>query len=182
VHDDIMKRLLDYQRQLREGESAGSERAPAAVATATVTEDVVDLTRVVEPEAVIELPDVVGSQPAESSVEDETAQAEVRAGDEIARPGAITVAGEEAAPQTDSKAELEAEDIGEAKVEEPAEALAVSSDADLQARVEKLEASLETIGTMLAAVRSDFQDLAIRADERIAELEEVLASVRGSSS
>jgi hypothetical protein len=39
---------------------------------------------------------------------------------------------------------------------------------------------VDKIATMLAAVRSDFQDLAIRADERIAEIEDALAAVRGS--
>src|SRR5215218_6516871 len=33
AHDDIVKRLLDYQRQLREG----SPREPAPAATATIT-------------------------------------------------------------------------------------------------------------------------------------------------
>jgi hypothetical protein len=44
VHEDVMQRLLDYQRQLREG-ATPSEAAGAVTATKTETDVVVDLTR-----------------------------------------------------------------------------------------------------------------------------------------
>ena len=148
AHDDIMKRLLDYQRLLRqEGPpetQAGPSRtmvdysameAQAASATATAADEIVDLTEVEESDADVEILEF-----AELAEGDTTLEA---AKDE----------------------------------EEPA-----AEEADLTERVEQLEASLDRIAGMLAAVRSDLQDLAIRADERIAEIEDALASARGSSS
>jgi hypothetical protein len=146
AHDDIMKRLLDYQRLLREESPpethAGPSRtmvdysameAQALTATATA-EEIVDLTEVEESEADIEI--------------------------------------------------VEVADLPEiATVEPPQTELSTSTaEGDLTERVEQLEASLDRIARMLAAVRSDFQDLAIRADERIAEIEDALAAARGSSS
>lgn len=155
VHDDIMKRLLDYQRQLRERGEAHipalettsladltTVEAQAATATAT-TDDVLDLTQVDEPQAeveIVELPEI-----------------------------------------EETKLEI-VEEPGEDSIEEPvgeAETSSSTADPDLAARVERLESSIERIGTMLASVRSDFQDLTIRADERIAEIEEVLAEALG---
>ena len=146
AHDDIMKRLLDYQRLLREESPpethAGPSRtmvdysameAQALTATATA-EEIVDLTEVEESEVDIEI--------------------------------------------------VEVADLPEiATVEPPQTELSTSTaEGDLTERVEQLEASLDRIARMLAAVRSDFQDLAIRADERIAEIEDALAAARGSSS
>jgi hypothetical protein len=55
VHEDIMQRLLDYQRQLREGASPG-EAAGAMTATKTETDVIVDLTQA---EAELEAVDLV---------------------------------------------------------------------------------------------------------------------------
>lgn len=55
VHEDIMQRLLDYQRHLREGDSP-SEAAGAMTATKTETDVVVDLTQA---EAELEPADLV---------------------------------------------------------------------------------------------------------------------------
>src|SRR3990172_3822273 len=146
AHDDIMKRLLDYQRLLRqEGPpetQAGPSRtmvdhsareAQAASATATAADEIVDLTEVEESDADVEILEVADLAEVYTTLE--------AAKDE----------------------------------EEPA-----AEEADLTERVEQLEASLDRIAGMLAAVRSDLQDLAIRADERIAEIEDALASARGS--
>ena len=148
AHDDIMKRLLDYQRLLRQEGPPETQAWPsrtmvdhsameaqAASATATAADEIVDLTEVEESDADVEILEF-----AELAEGDTTLEA---AKDE----------------------------------EEPA-----AEEADLTERVEQLEASLDRIAGMLAAVRSDLQDLAIRADERIAEIEDALASARGSSS
>lgn len=55
VHEDIMQRLLDYQRHLREGDSP-SEAAGAMTATKTETDVIVDLTQA---EAELEAADLV---------------------------------------------------------------------------------------------------------------------------
>jgi hypothetical protein len=145
VHDDIMKRLLAYQRLLREESAPETQAGPsrtmvdysameAQAATATATDEIVDLTEIEGSEADIEI--------------------------------------------------VEVEDLAEIATVEPSESEGSTSAAegDFIERVEQLQASLDRIAGMLAAVRSDFQDLAIRADERIAEIEDILASARGSSS
>jgi hypothetical protein len=55
VHEDVMQRLLAYQRQLRDGATPG-EAAGAMTATKTETDVVVDLTQA---EAELEAPDLV---------------------------------------------------------------------------------------------------------------------------
>jgi hypothetical protein len=159
VHDDIMKRLLDYQRSLREGaEAEPAETArpmvdysaiEAQAAAATATEEIVDLTEIEDAQSEIEVIEVV-------DVEEEITTPEIA---KIAEPE----------PEPD---EFDAPEAA------PIEAEAARAGADLAERVDELEASVDKIAPMLAAVRSDFQDLAIRADERIAEIEDELAAVR----
>jgi len=166
VHDDIMKRLLDYQRSLREGaETEPAETArpmvdhsaiEAQAAAATATEEIVDLTEIEDAQSEIEVIEVVDVE------------------EEITTPEIAKIA------EAEAEAEPEPEpDEADAPEAAPIEAEAAPAGADLADRVDELEASVDKIATMLAAVRSDFQDLAIRADERIAEIEDELAAVRG---
>jgi len=179
AHDDIMKRLLDYQRRFRE-ENPSEPSHPlvdysameAQAALATATEEIVDLTEIEESEDEIEVIEVVevvevdeADVPPEAA---KSAQAEAmheRDAEDTAPMSAETPASKAAEPV-----------VTKAEESPPA------AEGNLAERVEQLEASLDEIAMMLAAVRSDFQDLAIRADERIAEIEDALASARGSSS
>lgn len=148
VHDDIVKRLRDYQRRLRgEGTSEAplveDDEMPARAATATATEDLVDLTEIEESEVEIVEPAVVEpSEPEPTDVVVLDAPAEAGPPEEVAA--------------------------------------ATAGDRDLRERLELIEGSLERIASMLAAVRQDFQNLSIRVDERIAEIEGALAAARGS--
>ena len=176
AHDDIMKRLLDYQRRFRE-ENPSEPSHPlvdysameAQAALATATEEIVDLTEIEESEAEIEVVEVVEVDEADVLPEAaKSAQAEAmheRDAEDTAPMSAETLASRAAEPV-----------VTKAEESPPA------AEGNLAERVEQLEASLDEIAMMLAAVRSDFQDLAIRADERIAEIEDALASARGSSS
>ena len=176
AHDDIMKRLLDYQRRFRE-ENPSEPSHPlvdysameAQAALATATEEIVDLTEIEESEAEIEVVEVVEVDEADVLPEAaKSAQAEAmheRDAEDTAPMSAETPASKAAEPV-----------VTKAEESPPA------AEGNLAERVEQLEASLDEIAMMLAAVRSDFQDLAIRADERIAEIEDALASARGSSS
>ena len=176
AHDDIMKRLLDYQRRFRE-ENPSEPSHPlvdysameAQAALATATEEIVDLTEIEESEAEIEVIEVVEVDEADVPPEAaKSAQAEAmheRDAEDTAPMSAETPASKAAEPV-----------VTKAEESPPA------AGGNLAERVEQLEASLDEIAMMLAAVRSDFQDLAIRADERIAEIEDALASARGSSS
>ena len=162
VHDDIMQRLLEYQRQLREGMSPGeaaevhtAERpmidyaaAEALTATKTGTIQVVDIT-----EAEAEL-DVSAPAPALAEPEAE----EVR-----------TI-----------EAEAEAETIAEAEpVVEPVAVAATQPvpSTDLIGRVAELEDTLARVSTLVGELRERFQDMAIASDERLAAIEDTLSGI-----
>jgi hypothetical protein len=199
VHDDIMKRLLDYQRQLREGPDAEGapplvdhSRLEAQTATATA-EEIVDLTELEQAEPVTELVDIREPEPEVVEITEPEAQVvditEPQAGVvETAEPEAevatIAASMDDVAAIVDALPEEAPTSKEEAEPTPATEGAGIAppaGDQQLAERVERLEASFEKIATMLAAVRSDFQDLAIRADERIAQIEDALAEVRGSS-
>jgi hypothetical protein len=146
VHDDIMKRLLDYQRRLRDGSGSDGlveqgEMQAARTGTVTATEDLVDLTEIEEPEVEVVEPSVVEPSEPEPT-------------DVVLLEGPVEA--------------------------EPAEVVAAAGDEDLRERLDRIAGSLARIASMLAAVRQDFQDLAVQADERIAEIEDALAAARRS--
>jgi hypothetical protein len=163
VHDNIVKRLLDYQRQLREGatpveaaEQAQGDRpmidyqaAETPVATQTDTIEVVD----------------VAAAEAESEAElEETA------------PEALE--GELEAPADEAAADVI--HIPEAESEPAAPAPSASTD-DPSARVAALETEMARLGEMVSALRDTFQDMAITADERLAAIEEAIATSTGGA-
>jgi hypothetical protein len=179
-HDDIMKRLLDYQRSLREGASpeeaaevitGRAEATPAETVTATA--DLLDL----EEPAVAIAPEPEHEQEPEPQPSAEVAQVEL-AGSEPAEPSAaepgpaeatlVTIlepsAGREGAPPT-----------APSGAEPPRSASRV----EVEARLAKLEGSLDRLGSKLAALRQSFQEMAVAADERLATLEDELAEARG---
>jgi hypothetical protein len=162
VHDDIVKRLLEYQRQLREGMAADAAAETAEPGTTkTDTELVVDLT---EAEAAVEARETAEepiAEIAEPEAELEIAEPEAEA------PEPTPEIGEPTASEPTASAP-EPEPAGE-----PAEA---SPSADLEARVAELEASLGRVTQILGELRGSFQEMAIAADERLAELEALLAS------
>ena len=192
VHDDIMKRLLDYQRQFREGsepqEAAEDPRAmvdysameaQAAIATATAADEVVDLTEIEEAETEIEVIEI-----EEVATPEAVQVAEAEAMRKRVAQEAVQVAESPTAEETELEPEISKAEVAELTMAEPTkvEGSTPAAEGGLAERVEQLEAALERIAMMLGAVRSDFQDLAIRADERISEIEDALAAVRGSSS
>lgn len=160
VHDDIMKRLLDYQRHLREGtspavaaEAATDERplidyaAAEAIGTQTETVTVVDITA------------------AEAEIEADTALiAETELEREISSLEAAEAAG--AAPSAAEQIWSEA---------------APAAVGDLAARVTELERTLARVATMIGELRGSFQDMAVASDERLAAIEDELAGIGGGS-
>lgn len=156
-HDDIVQRLLEHQRQLREGADpaeAGeiAARSPAAVAVAQDVEPetgddtiVVDLT---EAESDIELAEAV------EQVDPEITQAAALGGmasiDASAPPVSVW-----AEPVTEVMA---------------AEAAALSD------RVAEVEATLQRVARMIGDLRAQLQEMAIEADEHLAAIEDALAA------
>lgn len=175
AHDDIMRRLLEYQRQLREGvppseaARAVAESDPSALraepsreaATATA-EPVVDLTR------------------AEAELEAEATTIQREAPEPSASAGTVTPAAAEAGTASATEPSSEAPPkAGPSLGTEPSSVRATPApDPALLARVERLERTLEQVTTQVSDLRQRFQDLAIAADERLAELERTLARAR----
>jgi len=152
VHDDIMHRLLDYQRQLREGQTPeqaaqhavspvlvdySALEAPPPVAEETDTVEVIDL------DAVDEVVEERGEGPAED------------------------------APQVFSAPSTAFEPT-------PTPAAAAGASGDLALRLAKLEDSLSNIATSIGELREQFTNMAIAADERLAAIESMLANAVAS--
>jgi hypothetical protein len=163
AHDDIMKRLVDYQRSLREGASpeeaaaavgrGSMERSPAGE-TSTVTGELVDVAADAEPDVSI-APEPEPDPVAEVSIEPEPE------------------------PEPDSVA-TEVEALAEEPEPEPAASAPETGEtrSDLEARLASLEDKLDRLGSKIGEVRQGFQDMAIAADERLAALEEELEEAR----
>lgn len=171
VHDDIVKRLLEYQRQLREGMAADASPETAEPGTTkTDTELVVDLT---EAEAAVEARETAEEPIAE--IPEPEAELEIAEPEPIAEIAEPEAEAPEPTPEigepTASKPTASAPEPEPAG--EPAEA---SPSADLEARVAELEASLGRVTQILGELRGSFQEMAIAADERLAEIEALLAS------
>ena len=156
VHDDIVQRLLAYQRQLREGTSPAEATEVEGVAVATDTIEVVDLTTAeaeLEAETEPSAPETSETEPSLSTEE---------AADEV-----VLV----------PEAELEAEP-GSASMEEEGSTPTLG----LSSRVEQLEAMVARVGDLVGELRISFQEMAIDADERLAAIEDAIAVARSDAS
>lgn len=244
VHDDIVKRLLDYQRQLREGlegTSAGAAAAASSVATQTATEELVDLTGgdTLEEDFVDLTADVSGAPRSadDMTIGDVDVASPPPPVDDAAADTPTSVAGEtgadartqdgalpddradatnadvivlhpDATPTSiDPDATTSADDVtstptgipssgpshagawpGTAPTS-PAAPIAEAtpsittdtSDGEAADRILELERRLEVLSARFAELRSSFQDMAIAADERLAEIEDLLAGNRTDS-
>ncbi len=226
VHDDIVKRLLDYQRQLREGlEETSTDAASAAssVATQTATDELVDLTGgdTLEEDFVDLTEDVSGApRPAEDMTIEDVAVASPPPpplDDSAVDTPTLTTGGAEAPardradaevivlhpdPSADQDAMTSASDAAVARSDAPSDeagragawpgpapsparvedgspsVTTASSDDDAADRIVELERRLEILVVRFADLRSSFQDMAIAADERLAEIEDLLTEVR----
>ena len=222
VHDDIVKRLLDYQRQLREG-LEDTATAPSSVAMQTATDELVDLTGgdtleedfvdltedvsgAPRPAENLAIEDVAAASPPPPPLEDPavdaptrtTGGAEAPAQDRadaeviVLRPDpsadqdAMTSASDAAVARADAPSD-EAGRAGAwpgpapspARVEDGSPSVTTGSSDDKAAdRIAELERRLEILVSRFADLRSSFQDMAIAADERLAEIEDLLTEVR----
>ena len=222
VHDDIVKRLLDYQRQLREGaEETPTDAAAAAssVATQTATDELVDLTGgdtleedfvdlsadapdAPPPTEGIATEDVAMASPPPplGALRDERADAS-DAEVIVLHPDATTTGMDpDAATSADdvisTSADIPTDGAGHAgawpgaaptspvaPIEEPTPSFSAdASDGEAADRILELERRLETLSARFAELRSSFQDMAIAADERLAEIEDLLSGTRPDGS
>ncbi len=137
-HDDIMRRLLDYQRHLREGLSP--EQATVAVADRSVRGRKGSRTALATDPSVDEIVDIGPSEveaPADGARHRKRRRGK-RAEDVVTIP--------------------EADDRADARVE-------------LEARIDELDGILSEVARIVAETRAQFQEMAVAADERLAEIE-----------
>lgn len=159
-HDDIMKRLLDYQRNLRGG---AEPTEAAAAAWPSPPQEPAD-----EAEAPSPTPDLVDLSTAEPEIQ---AESQTRAVGEI-----------EAEPEI-QRVEDRA-DEAEVGPPQPIEAPVASwqpatrTGSDVAARIAELESTLDRLGGLFGDLRKSFQDLAVAADARLAEIESEIAAAR----
>ena len=178
VHDDIMQRLLDYQRQLREGltpdEAAESVSAPAlyrpappwpaTTARPTETAGFVNLAAVEEP---VEIMEVVAIE---------------EAGD--AEPSETVTEMEAAAPAVDTVRQIPtAHRLSTAEPTMMPARSASSADArgDLTARLAELEDTLTSVAKSIGDLREQLQSMAITADDRLSAIESALSGVQDAA-
>lgn len=138
-HDDIMRRLLDYQRHLREGLSP--EQASLAVGRGSgdglVGSGSALATEVRDDEVVLDLASHEIGAPVEEAPRRKRRRGK-RADDVVAIP--------EAVDGPDPRIELEA-------------------------RIDELDGILSEVARIVSETRTQFQEMAVAADERLAEIE-----------
>ena len=184
VHDDIMQRLLEYQRQLREGvapheaaEAPGTALTEAPAATTTEIVEVVDITEA-EPE--LEAVETKAEEAADEAPEiveilDVVEDLEI----EVIRPPEVEEPAEElsSTPTSSTTARTRAKPAEPSEPTPPESVPAAPTAQDLHARVAELEDALARVSAMVAELRSSLQDMAIAANERLALVEETLAGI-----
>jgi len=178
VHDDIVKRLLDYQRQLREtAEDAAATPTRTSTMTAEAPSDeLVDLT----------------TAGAGDTDDGDPGRADAATGSSAgtASPDAIVLDTTEASadvivlhPDTDiARSGIGTTDVVDEMTtiggEPPASQLIGSQPSRDAEHLERFERSLEDLASRFAELRSSFQDMAIAADDRLAEIEDLLARLQ----
>lgn len=154
VHDDIMQRILEYQRQLREGDPP-----PPPVETMPDRPSVdFAAAEAVAPKASEEDDDVVDLTTAEATA------------------AAATETNEEPVQRDPLRARARA-----AAVWAVPDAAAENAPVDMARRVAELEAVLGQVSEAIAELRQRFQELALSSDERLADLEGMVARARRAS-
>jgi hypothetical protein len=177
-HDDIMKRLVDYQRQLRQGveptEAAavawhreprepGQAEQPEQPAQPEQREQLEQPEQPEPPSTLWGEPDVVDVSSTEPEVQGEAAvQSEEQ--DEF-----------ESFDRPSDRVEILTREQAEASPARPWERAAASgpetSRTEVSDRIAQLEGTLDRLSQLLGDLRENFQGMAVTADERLAAIE-----------
>lgn len=163
-HDDIMKRLLDYQRR-QEGGATKEEAASSvwAVPASARAPAAAPATAEAVPAPVEAAPAPVDVQPAPSDIQ--------QAPPEVQPPPEVQLAQSEVEPAWS--------EVRPAPAEVPPPESHPTTDVD--ARIERLHGALDRLGSQIGEMRQAFQDMAIAADERLNEIESEIARVRAET-
>ncbi|MEX2203399.1 MAG: hypothetical protein WD965_04870 [Actinomycetota bacterium] len=167
-HDDIMKRLVDYQKQLREGVE------PTEAAAVAWHREPRDPGQTEQPK-----PTAPPGDPVPSWEEPDVV--------DVSSPGSEAEAEAEAETQSEQRPEVHSFDQPSDRVEiltsEEAEASparpwerppssgAATSRTEVSDRISQLEGTLDRLSKLLGDLRENFQGMAVTADERLAAIE-----------
>ncbi len=191
-HDDIMKRLVDYQRSLREGaspteavETLFTERLQTE--SPTTTGELVDLSSAdptFEVESLPEPADEIEPEPAGPSPSEpvpatlgEEPEPEMAASREEPEPETTEVA-HEREPAIEEEPDVGPEPVpGYVTIPANVGGLPAETRTELEERLTALEDRLQRLGSKVGELRRNFQDMAIAADERLASMEDEIGRV-----
>jgi hypothetical protein len=165
-HDDIMKRLVDYQRQLRQGVEPTEA---AAVAWHREPRDPVQSEPPSIPTEAPEQPNMPAEEPEVvdvSSPEPEETETEVEPAEQ-----------DQVQPhhQPPERVEILTEAEAQQSPAQPWQSAPASGGentrTEISARIAQLESSLDRLSKLLGDLRENFQGMAVSADERLAAIE-----------
>ena len=165
-HDDIMKRLVDYQKQLREGVEPTEAAAVAwhrEPRDSGQTEQPEPPTQPEETSTSLEEPDVVDVSSPEPEV-----QAEAEVGSEERDE---VKSFDQPSDRVEILTSEEAEATPARPWEHPPASDPETSKTGVTDRLAQLEGTLDRLSTLLGDLRENFQGMAVTADERIAAIE-----------
>lgn len=180
-HDDIMKRLVDYQRQLRQGveptEAAAVawHREPREPGQAEQPEQPEQLAQPEQPEGLeqpeqTEEPSTLWGEP--DVVDVSSPEPEVQA---IAEVQSEERDGGESFDRPSDRVEILTSEQAEAGPARPWERAPASapetSRTEVSDRIAQLEGTLDRLSQLLGDLRENFQGMAVTADERLAAIE-----------
>jgi hypothetical protein len=155
-HDDIMKRLVDYQRQLRQGVE------PTEAAAVAWHREPREPGQTEPPSTPPDEPNVVDVSSPEPEIQ---AEAEVE-------PAEHEVETDDRAPD---RVEILTTDEAEASPARPWQSPPASgretTRTEVSARIAQLESTLDRLSKLLGDLRENFQGMAVTADERLAAIE-----------
>jgi hypothetical protein len=166
-HDDIMKRLVDYQRQLRQGVE------PTEAAAVAWHREPRDPVRSERPNMPAEQPEQARMPAEEPDVVDVSSpQPEVVAESEVEPAKRDEIQTEHQPPD---RVEILTENEAEASLvrrwqSPPAEGRETTR-TEVSARIAELEGTLDRLSKLLGDLRENFQGMAVTADERLAAIE-----------
>lgn len=189
AHDDIMQRLIDYQRQMREAE--GSEDAPEPTfgeepSPAGLTTELVDRSPAeVEFSPVEETPAFEDTATARSAaavepeeVEEDAAPAPKRSIFRSNRSARSSRKDADDVPDFEDAPSIEDAPRYEEFAPSGPPALSPSVAAELEARIAGFERALHSLHSQVGELRRTFADMAVAADARLGAIEDAIAKAR----
>jgi hypothetical protein len=174
-HDDIMKRLVDYQRQLRQGVEPTEA---AAVAWHREPREPEQSEQTEQP-AQVEKPEPLEQPEQPVTLWEEPAVVDVSSPDPEVQSDADVQSEErdegQSFDQPSDRVEILTSEQVEASPARPWERVAASgpdtSRTEVSDRIAQLEGTLDRLSQLLGDLRENFQGMAVTADERLAAIE-----------